>query len=42
MIEALTGQSCQQVIAQKIFTPLGMHNSGYDDAQTVIPRRASG
>ncbi len=42
IIEKITGQSYEQVLQDKIFTPLNMNNSGYDHNSSVIKNRASG
>jgi CubicO group peptidase (beta-lactamase class C family) len=42
IIEHLTGKTYQQVLEEKIFSPLDMKNSGYDNDQTLISNRASG
>jgi D-alanyl-D-alanine carboxypeptidase len=42
VIEKVTGQSYVQYLQENIFGPLGMHDTGYDDSATIIPRRASG
>ncbi|MBK9980982.1 MAG: serine hydrolase [Saprospiraceae bacterium] len=42
IIEQLTGKSYEQVLQEKIFTPLKMMNSGYDHNETVIKNRAAG
>jgi len=41
-IEKITGESYEQVLQSKIFTPLKMNNSGYDHNNIVIKNRASG
>jgi CubicO group peptidase (beta-lactamase class C family) len=42
IVEKITGKPYEQVVKENIFVPLGMNNSGYDHASTVIPKRASG
>ena len=42
IIEKVTGKSYEQVLQEKIFTPLKMHNTGYDHHDVVIQNRASG
>jgi CubicO group peptidase (beta-lactamase class C family) len=42
IIEKVSGQSYERFVADNIFTPLGMHDSGYDSNTAVIKRRASG
>jgi len=42
IIEKVSGQSYEQFVADNIFTPLGMIDSGYDSNTAVIKRRASG
>jgi CubicO group peptidase (beta-lactamase class C family) len=42
LIEKITGGSYAKFVADNIFTPLGMKDSGYDSNTAVIPRRASG
>jgi len=42
IIEHVTGKPYEQVLKERIFDPLGMHDSGYDRSATVIARRASG
>jgi CubicO group peptidase (beta-lactamase class C family) len=42
IIEHQTGKTYQEVLDEKIFKPLNMKNSGFDDDQTLIPNRASG
>ncbi len=42
IIERVTGKTYEQVLQEKIFTPLKMHNSGYDHHDAVIKNRASG
>jgi len=42
IIEKVTGQPYEQVLKEKIFDPLGMKNSGYDHASTILEQRASG
>ncbi|MBA6365120.1 serine hydrolase, partial [Colwellia sp. BRX8-8] len=38
----VTGKTYQDVLQEKIFTPLGMKNSGFDNAKPIIKNRASG
>ena len=42
IIERVSGQSYATFIAENIFKPLGMNDSGYDSNSAVIKRRASG
>lgn len=42
IIEKITGLPYEQVLQNKIFTPLKMNNSGYDHNSIVIKNRASG
>jgi len=42
LIEKVTGKSYEQVLQEKIFTPLKMNNSGYDHNRTNLKNRASG
>jgi CubicO group peptidase (beta-lactamase class C family) len=42
IIERVTGQKYETVVAEKIFAPLGMKNSGYDHPSTVLTHRAAG
>lgn len=42
IIEKVSGMSYAEFVRQRIFLPLGMHDTGYDSDTTVIPRRASG
>jgi CubicO group peptidase (beta-lactamase class C family) len=42
ILEQISGKSYEQLLRDRIFTPLGMKDSGYSRWETVIPRRASG
>src|SRR6202012_865481 len=42
LIEKVSGMSYAEFLQQKIFAPLGMKNSGDDNAATVIAHRAAG
>lgn len=42
IIEKVTGQSYEIVLQEKIFTPLGMNNSGYDHHSAILKNRAAG
>ncbi len=42
IVEAASGQSYTDYIAEHLFRPLGMSDSGYDDSSVILPRRASG
>jgi CubicO group peptidase (beta-lactamase class C family) len=42
IIETITGKSYAEVLQEKIFTPLKMTNSGYDQHYKVLKNRASG
>jgi len=42
IIEQVSGKSYDAVLKEKIFTPLGMNDSGYDHNDKIIENRASG
>jgi CubicO group peptidase (beta-lactamase class C family) len=42
ILEQVTGRTYEQLLTERIFTPLGMRNSGYTHAQSLLPHRASG
>lgn len=42
IIEQVSEQSYADFLQQHIFTPLGMTQSGYDEAARIIPKRAAG
>ncbi len=42
IIEKVSGQSYEQFLQDNIFRPLGMSDSGYDHAGTILKNRASG
>lgn len=42
IMEVLSGKSFNELIQEKIFTPLGMENSGIDNYYDIVPLRASG
>lgn len=42
IIEKVTGKSYEAVLTERIFKPLGMTNSGYDNFAPLIKHRASG
>lgn len=42
IIEKVTGKHYEAVLAERIFVPLGMMNSGYDHHATILPKRAAG
>ncbi len=42
IIERLSGMSYEVALHDRIFQPLGMSDSGYDLAETILPERASG
>jgi len=42
LIEKVTGGSYEKFVREDIFTPLGMHDSGYDSNSAVIAHRAAG
>jgi CubicO group peptidase (beta-lactamase class C family) len=42
VIEKVTGASYEKFVADNIFTPLGMKDSGYDSNTAIIARRAAG
>jgi Beta-lactamase class C and other penicillin binding proteins len=42
IIEKVTGKSYETVLTERIFKPLGMTNSGYDNHAPLLQKRASG
>lgn len=42
IVEKLSGQSYAAFVAENLFKPLGMADTGYDSSATILPRRASG
>ncbi len=42
IIENKTGKTYEEALQERIFSPLGMKNSGYDHHSTIIPHRATG
>ena len=42
VIEEISGKPYDEVLKEKIFNPLGMENSGYDNNNFIIEKRASG
>jgi CubicO group peptidase (beta-lactamase class C family) len=42
VIEKVTDKSYEQVLQEKILTPLNMINTGYDHSETILKNRASG
>jgi CubicO group peptidase (beta-lactamase class C family) len=42
IIEKVSGKTYEEMAQEKIFTPLGMTNSGYDNNDPVIKNRAAG
>lgn len=42
ILEQVTGKTYAEVLEERIFAPLGMHDSGVDDQYRVIPGRAAG
>ena len=42
VIESVTGKPYAQVLREQIFEPLEMHDTGYDQAQTILKQRAAG
>jgi len=42
VIESVTGKPYAQVLRERIFDPLGMHDTGYDEPQTKVEPRAIG
>ncbi|MBN1224912.1 MAG: beta-lactamase family protein, partial [Candidatus Aminicenantes bacterium] len=42
IIEEITGKTYEQVLKERILEPVGMHNSGYDRHDVLIPHRAAG
>ncbi len=41
-IEFASGQPYARYLAERILSPLGLKDTGYDDATAILPRRASG
>ncbi|KAB1076002.1 serine hydrolase [Methylobacterium planeticum] len=42
VVEAASGQPYDRYLREAIFDPLGLKDTGYDDATAILPRRASG
>jgi CubicO group peptidase (beta-lactamase class C family) len=42
ILEQASGKSYEQLLQERIFTPLGMKDSGYTHSETLIPHRAAG
>ena len=42
IIEKVTGKTYADALQERIFTPLGMKESGYDLFATILPKRATG
>lgn len=42
ILEEVTGQTYQQLVQERIFTPAGMNDSGYDDNSVLVKNRARG
>ncbi|NJM53968.1 MAG: beta-lactamase family protein, partial [Blastocatellia bacterium] len=42
IIEKVTGKSYETVLTERIFKPLGMTNTGYDNHAPILPKRANG
>lgn len=42
VLEQVSGSSYEQLLKDRIFTPVGMNDSGYAHSETIIPHRASG
>jgi CubicO group peptidase (beta-lactamase class C family) len=42
VLEEVSGTAYEQLLKDRIFTPLGMNDSGYAHNETIIPHRAAG
>ncbi|MBU2940500.1 serine hydrolase [Lacinutrix sp. C3R15] len=42
LVEKISGKSYEQMLQEKIFTPLNMKDSGYDHHETILKNRATG
>ncbi|WP_339666327.1 serine hydrolase [Maribacter arcticus] len=42
LIEKLSGKTYEEMLHEKIFTPLGMHDTGYDNHKDILKNRATG
>jgi tetratricopeptide (TPR) repeat protein len=42
LIEKLSGKTYEEMLHEKIFTPLSMHDSGYDNHNDILKNRATG
>jgi Beta-lactamase len=41
VLEQISGSSYEQLLKDRIFTPLGMNDSGYTHSETIVPHRAA-
>jgi CubicO group peptidase (beta-lactamase class C family) len=42
ILEKVTGQTYERLLRERIFAPLGMNDSGYDETQPLLSKRAAG
>ena len=42
LIEKLSGKTYEEMLNEKIFKPLAMHDSGYDNHNDILKNRATG
>jgi CubicO group peptidase (beta-lactamase class C family) len=42
ILEQVSGRSYEQLVKDRIFTPLGLNDSGYTHTEIIIPHRAAG
>ena len=42
ILERVAGKSYEELLRERAFEPLGMHQSGYDSTRPILERRASG
>jgi CubicO group peptidase (beta-lactamase class C family) len=42
LVEKITGQTYAKALEERILAPLGMKDTGYDDYDSILPKRASG
>jgi CubicO group peptidase (beta-lactamase class C family) len=42
ILEKVSGKTYEQLLQERIFTPLGMHDSGYDSTRPLLSKRAAG
>jgi CubicO group peptidase (beta-lactamase class C family) len=42
VLEKVTGKKYDEVLREQIFTPLGMNDTGHDDRELIVERRARG